>query len=172
MNMLVGVLVEAVQTVATVEHEQIHIDFAKRVLWEMLDSGGADEDGDNLISEQEFLKLLETPEASKALNRLGVDNVAAVEYGSLLFEDGQPLTFGEFLEGMLLLRGSNQTTVKDIVNLRKYASDEFSHLHVVLAELCKVLAGQQSAPLQATAKLLQEKIDAYEKVGSIHADEV
>ena len=80
---------------------------------------------------------------------------------------------------MLLLRGSNQTTVKDssvgfsasdmhnphknrqalvwpgsmsssvllraqqdIVNLRKYASDEFSHLHVVLAELCKVLAGK------------------------------
>ena len=33
--------------------------------------------------------------------------------GKLLFEDGQPLTFGEFLEGMLMLRGSNQTTVKD-----------------------------------------------------------
>ncbi len=30
---LVGVLVEAVQTVASCEHEQIHIDFAKRVLF-------------------------------------------------------------------------------------------------------------------------------------------
>ena len=26
-----GILVEAVQTVATMEHEQIHVDFAKRV---------------------------------------------------------------------------------------------------------------------------------------------
>jgi hypothetical protein len=33
MPRLVGVLVEAVQTVASCEHEQIHIDFAKRVLF-------------------------------------------------------------------------------------------------------------------------------------------
>ena len=69
---------------------------------------------------------------------------ASQEYGKLLMEDGQPLTFGEFLdrvtkpsgvlsagsllgvsrtclceESMLLLRGSNQTTVKDLVTLRR-----------------------------------------------------
>ena len=33
MNMLVGILVEAVQTVATMEHEQIHVDFAKKAPW-------------------------------------------------------------------------------------------------------------------------------------------
>ena len=33
--------------------------------------------------------------------------------GKLLFEDGQPLTFGDFMKGILTLRGSNQTTVKD-----------------------------------------------------------
>lgn len=115
MNMLVGVLVEAVQTVASCEHEQIHIDFAKRVLFEMIDQEGADENGDNLISEEEFEALMQKPEAVLALNRLGVEIYAALEYGKLLFEDGQPLTFGEFLEGMLMLRGSNQTTVKDIV---------------------------------------------------------
>ena len=32
----------------------------------------------------------------------------------LLFEDGEPLTFGEFMDAMLTLRGSNSTTVKDI----------------------------------------------------------
>ena len=112
--------------------------------------------------------------------------------GKLLFEDGQPLTFGEFLEGMLMLRGSNQTTVKDghgmawvlhdakrvemlgslvgllvpgcfcnenfsewlgrmwwnvgcipqdIVTLRKFTADEFSHLHTVRGSLtCRVAA--------------------------------
>jgi len=140
MNMLVGVLVEAVQTVASCEHEQIHIDFAKRVLFEMIDAEGADENGDNLISEEEFERLMEKPEALVALNRLGVDLYAALEYGKLLFEDEQPLTFGEFLEGMLMLRGSNQTTVKDIVTLRKFTADEFSHLHTVLEDLFKHLS--------------------------------
>lgn len=137
MNMLVGVLVEAVQTVASCEHEQIQIDFAKRVLFEMIDAEGADENGDNLISVQEFERLLEKPDAVAALQRLGVDLYAALEYGKLLFEDGQPLTFGELLEGMLMLRGSNQTTVKDLVTLRKFTADEFGHLHTVLAEVVK-----------------------------------
>ena len=35
--------------------------------------------------------------------------------GKLLFEDGMPLTFGEFMRGILTLRGSNQTTVKDFL---------------------------------------------------------
>jgi hypothetical protein len=35
----------------------------------------------------------------------------------LLFEDGEPLTFGEFMDAMLTLRGSNSTTVKDIADL-------------------------------------------------------
>eukprot|EP00438_Fugacium_kawagutii_P012315 Skav221946 [mRNA] locus=scaffold195:486478:491102:+ [translate_table: standard] len=77
----VGILVEAVQTVATMEHEQIHVDFAKRVLWDLIKEQGADEDGDNR---------------------------------KLLFEDGEPLTFPEFMDAILTLRGSNQTTVKEL----------------------------------------------------------
>ena len=35
----------------------------------------------------------------------------------MLFEDGEPFTFGEFMDAMLTLRGSNSTTVKDIAHL-------------------------------------------------------
>ena len=58
MGLLVGVLVETVSTVATLEREQLDIDFAQKVLWEMIDKGGADEDGDNRISETEYVNLL------------------------------------------------------------------------------------------------------------------
>lgn len=142
MGLLVGVLVETVSTVATLEREQLDIDFAQKVLWEMIDKGGADEDGDNRISETEYVNLLSRPEAAKALTVLGVDMTAALDYGILLFEDGEPLTFAEFMEGMLTLRGSNHTTVKDIVDLRKFTSDEFSQLHEVLLDICKFLASQ------------------------------
>lgn len=142
MGLLVGVLVETVSTVATLEREQLDIDFAQKVLWEMIDKGGADEDGDNRISETEYVNLLSRPEAVKALTVLGVDMTAALDYGILLFEDGEPLTFAEFMQGMLTLRGSNHTTVKDIVDLRKFTSDEFSQLHEVLLDVCQFLASQ------------------------------
>ncbi|CAJ1388363.1 unnamed protein product, partial [Effrenium voratum] len=160
MNMLVGILVEAVQTVATMEHEQIHVDFAKRVLRDLIQEGGVDEDGDNQISEEEFCRLLQRPEAMKALGRLGVDDYAVMEYGRLLFEDGEPLTFKEFMDAILTLRGSNQTTVKDIVNLRKFTADEFSHLHTVLMELCKFVAGQGMAKrLEVKAAKAARRVD-------------
>ncbi|CAE7592974.1 Cacna1h [Symbiodinium natans] len=146
MNMLLGVLVEAVKTVSTIEREQLEVDFAKKVLWEMIDKGHADEDGDNRISEQEYRKVLRTPEAMTALASLGVDVEAALDYGKLLFEDGEPLTFGDFMRGILTLRGSNQTTVKDIVELRKFTADEFSHIHDILSSLCKYVVAP-GAPL-------------------------
>ncbi|CAE7508388.1 Cacna1h, partial [Symbiodinium pilosum] len=71
MNMLLGVLVEAVKTVSTIEREQLDADFARKVLWELIDKEG-DEDGDNLLSEKEFVSLLQKPKAAKALMSLGV----------------------------------------------------------------------------------------------------
>lgn len=138
-NMLIGVLVEAVQTVSDVEHEAIQIAFAKRLLREILCDEATQAEG-SILTQEEFFSMLERPEAIKGLVQLGVDHVAAKEYGKLLMEDGQPLTFGEFLESMLLLRGSNQTTVKDLVTLRRYVGDQFSHLHDILLEMGKNLS--------------------------------
>ena len=83
LNMLVGILVEAVQTVATMEHEQIRVDLAKnaswldgliydllvpclqamlvfaQVLWQLIAKTSADQNKYNKISEEEFLKRLD-----------------------------------------------------------------------------------------------------------------
>ncbi|CAE7946690.1 sohB [Symbiodinium sp. KB8] len=158
-NMLIGVLVEAVQTVSDVEHEAIQIAFAKRLLREILCDEATQAEG-SILTQEEFFSMLERPEAIKGLVQLGVDHVAAKEYGKLLMEDGQPLTFGEFLESMLLLRGSNQTTVKDLVTLRRYVGDQFSHLHDILLEMGKNLS-RRLAAAQAEKKeqqLLKEAV--------------
>lgn len=142
MGLLVGILVETVKTVATFERKQLDIDFAQNVLWELITETCADQDGDNKISQVEFAQLLARPEAAKALTALGVDVSSALDYGHLLFEDGEPLTFAEFMEGMMTLRGSNQTTVKDMVDLRKFTAEEFSNLHAVLLDICNFLQSQ------------------------------
>mmetsp|Transcript_17458 Transcript_17458/g.30330 ORF Transcript_17458/g.30330 Transcript_17458/m.30330 type:complete len:386 (+) Transcript_17458:534-1691(+) len=138
LNMLVGILVEAVQTVAAMEHEQIHVDFAEHVLHELLQDE-AGRIGDNIISEGEYSRLMARPETSAALSRLGVDILSAREYGKLLFEEGLTVTFPQFMESILTLRGSNHSTVKDIVNLRKFTAAEFAELRSSLHEIRMVL---------------------------------
>lgn len=72
----------------------------------------------------------------KALPKLGVDAGAALDYGRMLFEDDESVSFVEFMHAMLTLRGSNKATVKDIVELRKYIGEEFTQIRSVLSELC------------------------------------
>ncbi|CAJ1342925.1 unnamed protein product, partial [Effrenium voratum] len=101
---------------------------------------------------REYMAVLQKPQAMTALTSLGVDVEAALDYGKLLFEDGEKLTFGDFMRGILTLRGSNQTTVKDIVDLRKFTGDEFSQLHEVLSNINQCLAqvpGPAHLPLGA-----------------------
>lgn len=139
MNMLLGVLVEAVKTVSTIEQEQMMADFARKVLWGLIQDDTEMEDCDyqqRMISEREFRSLLRKPRAVKALQKLGVDAAAALDYGRMLFEDDESVSFVEFMHAMLTLRGSNKATVKDIVELRKYIGEEFTQIRNVLSELC------------------------------------
>ncbi|CAJ1408463.1 unnamed protein product [Effrenium voratum] len=147
MNMLLGVLVEAVKTVSTMEREQLIADFAKNVLWKMIRTDeDQDQDGDRMISEEEFTLLFTKPDALKALGKLGVDPTVALEYGKLLFEDGEIVTFTEFMHAMLTLRGSNTTTVKDVVELRKFVGEEFLQLQNLVGELCSFIAEEMNVP--------------------------
>merc|ERR1712217_202913 len=59
MNMLIGVLVEVVGIVSDVEKEKLQVGFVKDRLQLMLAEFGTDEDGDGLLSYNEFLRLLE-----------------------------------------------------------------------------------------------------------------
>lgn len=139
MNMLLGVLVEAVKTVSTIEQEQMMADFARKVLWGLIQDDTEMQEVDyqqRMISEKEFKSLLRKPRAVTALLKLGVDAGAALDYGRMLFEDDESVSFVEFMHAMLTLRGSNKATVKDIVELRKYIGEEFTQIRSVLSELC------------------------------------
>jgi len=55
---------------------------------------------------------------------MGVDVFGLVDLTDFIFRDGHALDFGEFMELVMQLRGSNQATVKDIVDLRKFIVNE------------------------------------------------
>jgi len=124
MNMLVGVLVEVVSVVSAVEKEEMTMQYVKSMLMNMIQEGDYDEDHNLCISKEEFSKLLMTPRAAKILQNVGVDVVGLVDFLDFIFKDGEELSFPEFMDVILQLRGSNTATVRDIVDLRKFVLNQ------------------------------------------------
>jgi uncharacterized membrane protein (GlpM family) len=118
MNMLIGVLCEVVSAVADKEREEILTMTVSEKMLQIVNS--LDSNENDKISLKEFQKILEIPEALAALEEVGINPVAMVDFAELFFfEDGQPieLTFEKFMGMVLDLRESNGATVKDVLNL-------------------------------------------------------
>jgi hypothetical protein len=125
MNMLIGVLVDVVSVVAGAEKETLVLNFVKAKMKEIFnDKSGIDHDKDQKISRQEFAEILKNPQATKALRDVDVDPAGLVDMDDFIFEDQEKLTFNEFMEVVLSLRGTENAKVKDIVDLRKYIRKE------------------------------------------------
>jgi hypothetical protein len=133
LNMLIGVLCEVVAAVASTEKESLTVAFVHEKLQHVMKNCGLDEDGDGEISKEEFCKILENRDACMTLQEVGVDVCGLVDVVDFIFAereqdednddgDGEPqqLSFGDFMEIVLQLRGSNNATVKDVVDLRKF----------------------------------------------------
>jgi len=178
MNMLVGVLCEIVSMVASVEREELTVTYVRDMLLEMLRTGGLDASvkvAAVRISRGAFQELLMMPPAVRIIQEIGVDVVGLVDFADFVFEGDTDLTFEEFMELVLQLRGTNSSTVKDIVDLRRYIMKEmvqlgndikkveleirgnFDGVHRILESL--VLRTQQMP--QLTPKLLEENFNLF-----------
>lgn len=133
MNMLVGVLVEVVGTVADAEKESMAVtemrDQLEKVMKEL--------DGDNTgcISKSEFGKILVNRNAAKLLQEIGVDVVGLVDLADFIFEDygvmGE-LDLEDFMRVVLDLRETNTAKVKDVVMMQKLLKRD---LQVMMAQM-------------------------------------
>lgn len=131
LNLLVGVIVQVVEVVSVVEHEEIMVkDVRRRLLRALEELFPESHCGERtMISRADFQMLICTPTTARAIHELGVDVVGLLESEDFIFSDAsqdllmesttEQIAFGSFMEAVLQLRGSNQATVKDIVNLRK-----------------------------------------------------
>jgi len=124
MNMLVGVLVEVVKVVSTIEKEELLVANVKEALFKMLEDLHIDIDKNNRISKQEFQALIVQPKAVQLIRALGVDIMGLVDFSDFIFAEDHELSYGEFMSMVLELRGSNNATVRDIVELRKWLMQE------------------------------------------------
>merc|ERR1712032_1618040 len=135
MNMLIGVLCEVVSVVSAVEKEALAINFVESQLLQLMQRIGVDVFENDRISMQIFRELMELPDTVKALQGVGVDVIALFDYTEFFFQSAKELSFPEFMDVILQLRGSNTATVKDIVDLRKLVVNEFDRFDVLVERL-------------------------------------
>jgi len=133
-NMLIGVLCEVVSLVAAKERERMDREMVEENLQKVMDI--LDEDKDQQVTKGEFLNMLKnahtSPKRREAVellqNEVGVDVIGIVDFIDFIFDntdslgdlDSRQLTFTEFVELMMQLRGENKATVKDVVDMRKF----------------------------------------------------
>jgi len=152
LNMLVGILVEVVQETSQKEKETMTVFAFKSHLLPILEAHDVNNNGSLRMAEFEL--LLQNPETHRILGDLGVDAKDMSALKHLLFdgkeytvgsmnreeddetsptsaqlEEMQEITFAEFMEVALRLRGGNQAKVKDIVELREYVKTRVDELH-------------------------------------------
>ncbi|CAK9074673.1 unnamed protein product [Durusdinium trenchii] len=131
MNMLIGILCEVISVVSHVESEEIKLTAVKFSLQRILEETEADSDGDKKLNREELEMLLKNPKAVRTLADVGVDLLALVDLMDFIFEQNEDLTFPEFMDIVLDLRGDNAATVKDIVDLRRFVSAQTKKIEKV-----------------------------------------
>merc|ERR1719329_742746 len=129
LNMLIGVLCEVVTTVSTEETEEaFRADVEKKVTEIVM---CLDSDGSMTVSEVEFKAMVDDPVKMKSIKSFDIDVIAFVSYiHFILMDPDQPneIALEDFIEIVIQLRGTNASTVKDLIEMRKFVTLELDGL--------------------------------------------
>jgi len=140
MNMLIGILCEVISKVAeeereTLTAEKVYDEFGKVVK-------GLDTDKTGTISFREIEVIVEVREALEALREVNVDPGDLIDVAEdFLEEKGKEMSFDDFMEMVLGLRGGLQATLKDIYFVGKRFNKKFGVLTELMTDLHGKLDG-------------------------------
>jgi len=142
MNMLVGVIVEVVSVVSSVEKESMRANHVKACLLDIIAdfrptaSRGA-------VSRDEFMTIMKAPGAAVRFKDFNVDITALHDHIPAFFENGCNFNFPAFLDTVMSLRGHNTATVKDMVDMRKFLKAQRAEIDKHLATMEQKLQRMQ-----------------------------
>jgi len=139
LNMLVGVLCAVVDAIRETETEKLEILHMRDGLYHIIEA--SDEDDSGCVSITEFVQLLNNPVAVRFLNSVDIDAVALVDFADTYFKQGQSYEYSDIISLLLSLRGHNNSTVKDITELRKWLDHELDTMQQkIITNLVEIVA--------------------------------
>jgi hypothetical protein len=167
LNMLIGVLCEVVSTVAACEREEMAADYVRSHLEGILAEG--DEDGNQLVSREEFEAMMMQDDTRNVLMHCGVDIIGLLGLQEFIFRESDQISFGEFFAMVLQLRGGNPCTVKDIVDTRNFVHTEVAILSERIQEWLEEVAQHNAQEMRETRKSCLSALGS-RSAGSTRAD--
>eukprot|EP00927_Polykrikos_kofoidii_P083341 TRINITY_DN8503_c0_g1_i8.p1 TRINITY_DN8503_c0_g1~~TRINITY_DN8503_c0_g1_i8.p1 ORF type:complete len:674 (-),score=90.20 TRINITY_DN8503_c0_g1_i8:27-2048(-) len=135
LNVLIAVMCEVFSEVKHSEQSKLSLSFVEERLIALFDELGRKYD---CITKDDFILLLRSEEAIHILNDVGVDSTGLVDLVDIVFdstEDGETLTFRNFMNVCWQFRGTKTATVKDLVEMRKFFQGRFDRLEVGLGRI-------------------------------------
>jgi len=136
MNMLIGVLVQVVSVVATVEAETNQLTDVKSVLL----GNHLDLKEDDTISMHQINLLLGDEAIAAGLGELSIDTEALMNHSQVVFCGREDITMYDFWQLAVQHRGGNVAKVKDLVNIRQFIYSELASLGSQVARLNEINA--------------------------------
>lgn len=143
MNMLVGILCDVVANVASDEKEDTFVAKVETLVSQLMQD--LDTDGSHTLSKEEFDGIILNQDMMHVLHDFGVDVVGIVDFGAFLFQECDELSFSDFLNLVVQFRETKQSTIKDVMDLRKYIARELSCLENHLIQLVSHAARVEAA---------------------------
>jgi len=141
LNMLIGVLCEVVAAVGSASQDEFAISVMKSSILKLLMD--FDDDGNGLISSEEFAEVLQHPESIDVLESLEVDLGTMMQLRDMMYkEPGSCLHISEVMDIILCFRGDRPSMVRDIVDVGKLTQFELKRdLENFRGELDETLQG-------------------------------
>eukprot|EP00434_Breviolum_minutum_P033673 symbB.v1.2.029797.t1/scaffold3299.1/size59503/2 len=128
MNMIVAVLVHVVSSVATLQQISQQNGIIRERVYGVLKE--LDTDNDEIISQDEFRTILDQKEHLHTFLGCGVDVISIIKDPDIVFGGEHNLPIDEVMDEVIALRGSNFTTVKDLVQLKNQMVREIRRVHM------------------------------------------
>lgn len=135
MNMLIGMLCEAISVISQVENDELLFTNLRESLSRIMQETQADVDGSGCLDKDEFTRLNEHAKWIQLMKEVDVDPIALFDLAEFEFDSRSELTFADFMTLIMELRGTNQATVKDIVDLRKTLTQQTTKIEHELSHL-------------------------------------
>merc|ERR1719433_246856 len=114
--MPIGVLVEVISMVASTEKEGMAVSMVASRMRSALRAMGRDDA--TPLSKMDFQELLVQPDVTALCQEIGVNLLVLVDMSDVIYEsidkDGKGMSFGDLVEVVLNMRGTNVATVKDV----------------------------------------------------------
>jgi hypothetical protein len=159
LNMLIGVICEVIGVVATMEKEANRVHLVKDHLLEVLRTSGIDANKDGLISKNEFQSMLLNATVVKVMREVGVDPVGLIDFVDYIFsgdfKDERGLTFDKLVGLICELGGTNQATVKDVVDMRQVVIRQLVAIEEILEKHISTLEATMISSLSKSVSNVQ-----------------